>query len=564
MATPETTGGGRDARRWLVTLAARERRSLGLAVVAGVVATLATIAQLGLLAWVVSALLVEGAALGALLPALGAMALLLAVRALALYAQERLGQRASLRIRAAVRSELFDQLARLGPGWLSGRHSASLASQLVEQVESLDGYFARFRPQLMLSVIGPALILGVALWLDWLAALFLLLAAPLIPLFMALVGMGAERLNRDQFEAVARLSGHFIDRVRAITTLQLFGHTRAATLEVHAAADDYRRRSMRTLRLAFLSSAVLEFFASVAIAVVAIYVGFGLLGYITYGPSPELTLFSGLLVLLLAPEFFQPLRTLAQHYHDRAAALGAADGLMALLAERPDPVRHDRPEAPADPEVLVELAGAEVTRPGRGQVLAPCDLRLARGEVVALIGPSGSGKSTLLQLLAGFVGPGAGERRLAPGLALAWMDQRPLLIQGSLADNLRLAAPDASAEAMAQALERAGLVELLARLPAGLETPLGERGAGLSGGQAQRLALARIFLVEAPLVLLDEPTASLDADTEAVVISALEALAAQGRTLVIATHHPALIAMASRRLRFDAGRLTEVHHDASP
>ncbi|WP_299312472.1 thiol reductant ABC exporter subunit CydD [uncultured Halomonas sp.] len=564
MATPETTGGGRDARRWLVTLAARERRSLGLAVVAGVVATLATIAQLGLLAWVVSALLVEGAALGALLPALGAMALLLAVRALALYAQERLGQRASLRIRAAVRSELFDQLARLGPGWLSGRHSASLASQLVEQVEALDGYFARFRPQLMLSVIGPALILGVALWLDWLAALFLLLAAPLIPLFMALVGMGAERLNRDQFEAVARLSGHFIDRVRAITTLQLFGHTRAATREVHAAADDYRRRSMRTLRLAFLSSAVLEFFASVAIAVVAIYVGFGLLGYITYGPSPELTLFSGLLVLLLAPEFFQPLRTLAQHYHDRAAALGAADGLMALLAERPDPVRHDRPEAPADPEVLVELAGAEVTRPGRGQVLAPCDLRLARGEVVALIGPSGSGKSTLLQLLAGFVGPGAGERHLAPGLALAWMDQRPLLIQGSLADNLRLAAPDASAEAMAEALARAGLGELLARLPEGLETPLGERGAGLSGGQAQRLALARIFLVEAPLVLLDEPTASLDADTEAVVIGALEALAAQGRTLVIATHHPALITMASRRLRFDAGRLTEVQHDASP
>lgn len=563
MANPETTGGGRDARRWLVKLAARERRSLRLAVAAGTLATLATIAQLGLLAWVVSALLVEGASLQAQLPALGAMALLLAVRAVALYAQERLGQAASLAIRSRVRGELLDHLARLGPGWLSGRHSASLASQLVEQVEALDGYFARFRPQLVLSVLSPALILGVALWLDWLAALFLLLSAPLIPLFMALVGMGAEHLNREQFESVARLSGHFIDRVRAITTLQLFGHVRAATGEVRAAADDYRRHSMRTLRIAFLSSAVLEFFASVAIAVMAIYVGFGLLGYITYGPSPELTLFSGLLVLLLAPEFFQPLRTLAQHYHDRAAALGAADGLMALLDERPAPVRRRRAEAPRDPAALVELAGAEVTRAGRGQVLGPVDLRLTRGEVVALIGPSGSGKSTLLQLLAGFVGSEGGGRRLAPGLSLAWMDQRPLLVQGSLADNLRLAAPDASVQAMAEALCRAGLGELLARLPEGLETPLGERGSGLSGGQAQRLALARIFLVEAPLVLLDEPTASLDADTEAAVIDALKALAAQGRTLVVATHHPALIAMASRRLRLIDGRLEDAAHEGA-
>ncbi|QTF91237.1 ATP-binding cassette domain-containing protein, partial [Halomonas sp. BM-2019] len=296
------------------------------------------------------------------------------------------------------------------------------------------------------------------------------------------------------------------------------------------------------------------------IAVVAIYVGFGLLGYITYGPSPELTLFSGLLVLLLAPEFFQPLRTLSQHYHDRAAALGAADGLLALLEATPDPVRGTRPPSPLAPEALAELAAAGVTHPGRGRVLGPLDLRLGPGEVVALTGPSGAGKSTLLQLLAGFVGPGEGERRLAEGLTVAWMDQRPLLIQGSLADNLRLAAPEASAQAMQEALAMAGLGELLARLPENLETPLGERGAGLSGGQAQRLALARVFLSRAPLVLLDEPTASLDADAEARVVAALAALAEAGRTLVIATHHPALIAMATRRLVIDAGRVREVIH----
>ncbi|WP_302138556.1 thiol reductant ABC exporter subunit CydD [Halomonas alkalicola] len=560
MAAPDTTGGGRDVRRWLNGLAARERRRLGLAVVAGVIATLATLGQLALLAWVVSQLLVERASPASQLPAIAAMAGLLLLRALALFGQEQLGQAASLAIRSRVRGELLDHLARLGPGWLAGRHSAALASQLVEQVEALDGYVARFRPALALSVLSPLLVLAVALSLDWLAALFLLLAAPLIPLFMALVGMGAERLNREQFEAVARLSGHFIDRVRAISTLQLFGRARGATAEVHAAADDYRRRSMRTLRVAFLSSAVLEFFASVAIAVVAIYVGFGLLGYITYGPSPELTLFSGLLVLLLAPEFFQPLRTLAQHYHDRAAALGAADGLLAILAEAPDPHRGIAPPSTNSPDALLELDGAGVTRPGRGRVLGPVDLRLAAGEVVALTGPSGSGKSTLLQLLAGFVGPEAGERRLAAGTTFAWMDQRPLLIQGSLADNLRLAAPAASREAMQAALDRAGLGALVAALPGGLDTSIGERGVGLSGGQAQRLALTRVFLSGAPLVLLDEPTASLDAETEARVVVALEALAREGRTLVIATHHPALIAMAGRRLAIEAGRVMEVPH----
>ncbi|WP_373182873.1 thiol reductant ABC exporter subunit CydD [Halomonas campaniensis] len=560
MSHEEKGGAGRAPRRWLAHRARGERRRLGLAVLAGVLAGIATLGQLALLAWVVSRLVVDRAPLAEAMPALAGMALLLVLRSLALHAQETLGQAASLRLRRAVRGELLDHLARLGPVRLASRHSASLASQLVEQVEALDGYFARFRPQLVLSVLNPLAVLLLVLWLDWLAALFLLLAAPLIPLFMALVGMGAERLNRDQFAAVARLSGHFIDRVRGITTLQLFGRTAAATGEVHAAADDYRRRSMRTLRVAFLSSAVLEFFSAVAIAVVAIYVGFGLLGYITYGPSPELTLFSGLLVLLLAPEFFQPLRTLSQHYHDRAAALGATEGLLGLLEETPDPVRVEAAPVAA-PGALVELKAACVSHPGRGRVLGPLSLRLAPGEVLVVTGPSGAGKSTLLQLLAGFAGPGEGERCVADGLSFAWMDQRPLLVQGTLSDNLRLAAPEACPERMRRALLRAGLGELLLQLADELETRLGERGVGLSGGQAQRLALARVFLSRAPLVLLDEPTASLDAESEARVVEALAELAREGRTLVIATHHPALMALATRHLTLDAGP-TEEGNDA--
>jgi len=542
-----------DASRWLAAHAAAERVRLGLAVAAGMAATLATLGQLALLARFVSELLVAEVPVVDLAPLALGMLGLLGVRSLALFSQERLGVAASLALRHRVRAELLDHLARLGPAGLAARHSASLASQLVEQVEALDGYVARYRPQRLLAVIQPLLVLTVVAWLDWLAALFLVLSAPLIPLFMALVGMGAERLNREQFEAVSRLSGHFIDRVRAVSTLQLFGRTRQATDEVHAAADDYRRRSLRTLRVAFLSSAVLEFFASVAIAVVAIYVGFGLLGYIGYGPSPELTLYSGLLVLLLAPEFFQPLRVLSQHYHDRAAALGAADGLVALLDADVEALRGVSEETdPAPTGELVRLEGACVDYPGRGRVLGPLDLTLVPGEVVAVTAPSGGGKSTLLQLLAGFLGPGEGRRRTAPGLTFAWMDQRPLLIQGSLADNLRLAAPEADDARLVAALQHAGLGELLARLPEGLATGVGERGAGLSGGQAQRLALARIFLSDAPLVMLDEPTASLDAETEAWVIAALGELAEQGRCLVIATHHPALMALADRRLALDA------------
>lgn len=361
--------GKRTPRGWLAAHGAKQQGRLALAWLGGVAAGAATVAQLAWLAWIISRLLVDGAELASLSRAFLAIVSLLLVRALAQWGQEVAGQQASLRIRHAVRRELLAHLAALGPVRAGERHSASLASQLVEQVEALDGYFARFLPQLRLAVAIPLLILAVVFWLDWLAALFLLLSAPLIPLFMALVGMGAERLNRDQFAAVSRLAGHFLDRVRGIATLQLFHRTREATADVHLAADHYRRLSMRTLRVAFLSSAVLEFFASVAIAVVAIYVGFGLLGYIDYGPSEALTLFSGLLVLLLAPEFFQPLRTLAQHYHDRAAALGAADGLLAFLNETP----RANPAAAvtlAAPGPLLRLSEITLEHPGRGACLA--------------------------------------------------------------------------------------------------------------------------------------------------------------------------------------------------
>lgn len=541
------------SRRWLALHATGQRGWLVLSATAGVVVGLLTVMQMLLLAWIVSRLLVRGDTLGELVSVFVTLLLVLLFRAVCQWAQESAGLEASLRIRQRVRAELLDHLVAMGPVRVGAHHSAAVASQLVEQVEALDGYFARFLPQLWLSVAIPLLILLVVFWLDWLAALFLLFSAPLIPLFMALVGMGAERLNRDQFVAVSRLSGHFLDRVRGIATLQLFSYTAHATQEVHAAADRYRRLSMRTLRVAFLSSAVLEFFASVAIAAVAIYVGFALLGYFNFGPAQELTLFSGLLVLLLAPEFFQPLRTLAQHYHDRAAALGAADEMVQLLSE---PVRTGQSEQSVESgTALVSLRKVTLEHPRRGRVLGPLNVTVQSGETLVVTGPSGVGKSSLLQLLAGFVVPDQGERQLRCGVQFAWMGQHPPLFQGTLAENLRLAAPQASEAELWQALERAEIRQLVEGLPKGLDTPIGERGVGLSGGQAQRLALARVFLSKAELVLLDEPTVSLDEATEAQVIRSLQRLVEEGRTLVIATHHTAVMAMASRQLALQDSRL---------
>lgn len=549
-----------DHARWLNGLIGPARAWLWVAAGAGLLTGALIIAQAGLIAAIVHGAIAEQRSLDQLAPLLLALVAVAIARAGGHWLQQAAGIAASADIRERLRARIVERIGALGPVRLAASHSAGIASRALEQVDAVDGYFARYRPQRIVAVGIPAAILITAFTQDWIVALLLLLAAPLIPLFMAIVGMGAEHLNRQQFETVTRLAGHFLDRVRGLSTLRLFGRAEAAIDEVQAVADTYRQRTMRTLRVAFLSSAVLEFFASVAIATVAIYVGFGLLGYIEFGNAPELTLFSGLFVLLLAPDYFQPLRTLAQHYHDRAAALGAADGLRELL-EQPGPATPPADHAGTDDRTgHIEIRDLAFAHDERETLFHNLALTVTAGERIALVGPSGCGKSTLLQLLAGFMAPDAGTIAIdgrAPGTAgpVAWVGQRPFVIAASIRANIALADPDAAPAAIERAAEQAGVMAFARDLPQGLETMLGENGTGLSGGQAQRVALARAFLAPAPLLLLDEPTAHLDAAAEAAVLTALRQLATTQRTLVIASHHPSVRTMVDRVLTIEGGRL---------
>ncbi|WP_297794274.1 thiol reductant ABC exporter subunit CydD [uncultured Marinobacter sp.] len=547
-------------RQWLSQLARGNRLWIRSTVAAGIVAGIATILQMVFLARIIHLGVIGEVPVADLTPLFLWLILAIITRAMAQGFQTRLAARCSEQVRRDARRQIHKHWQATGPVALGQSSAGTLAREWIDHVEALHGYFARFLPQMMLSVVVPLLILVLVFWLDWLAGVFLLLSAPLIPLFMALVGMGAEKLNQQHFETISRLSGQFLDKVRGLTTLQLFGQTTGATELIRKRSDHYRCITMKTLRVAFLSSAVLEFFASVAIAVIAIYIGFGLLGYITYGPSEELTLYSGLLILLLAPEFFQPLRTLSQHYHDRAAALGAGAEILERLTTPVDSHRQ-LPEIADSGSArdVIELDSVSVAFRANQDVLRDVSLVVAKGEVIALAGPSGGGKSTLLHLLAGFMSPDGGSIQLfgePPGsFHFGWLGQKGFLVQGTWADNLRLTTPDASDIAIDTALRNVGLGPLLDSRLEGICSPVSEDGQGLSGGQARRLSLARIFLADYDLILLDEPTAGLDSDSEVFVLEALHKLALAGKTLIFSTHHHALFALANRVLLVSGGEV---------
>lgn len=537
------------------------------------VEALSIIIQAGLLAWIVSRLLIDGASLADLWPPLLGLLAAWLLRAGTQMLRGQLSAGASSRTRSELRRALFDRLAAAGPLYRGPRGTGQLGTSLIEQVDLLDPFYSRYLPQTSSAMLIPAVILIAVFMADWLAGLLLLFTAPLIPGFMIIIGIGAKQISQRQQEALGRLSGVFFDRLQGLDTLKRFGAEQRELEHMRSFSDQFRVRTMQVLRVAFLSSAVLEFFSAVAIAVLAIYIGLGLLGMVELAGAASLTLFKGLFILVLAPEFFNPLRTLASYWHDRAGALAAAHTLRELLEA---PVARVEPAVPAAAvpkrPCAIRIEGLHKQFPGRPAVLRGVDLEVAPGEKLVISGPSGCGKSTLLSLIAGFGEPDAGSI-LIDGTAVGqytraqlaelrgYLGQRPLLLPESVEHNIRYGDEDADEAALQQALALSGVAAFLDRLPQGLATPLGESGHGISGGQARRVALARVVLKPRPLLLLDEPTASLDGQAEQDFWRALDHVLSERPMTVVCTSHSAQAeAWADRVVRLHLGQIEESSH----
>jgi ATP-binding cassette, subfamily C, bacterial CydD len=546
--------------RRLLRHARAARGYLAVVVVLGLVLTALVLAQAGLLARALA-----GAAPGvgavALWPVLVSLLAVVLARSVAVYGGEVAALRASASVKSQLRRRLAAQVLRLGPAWLGGQRTGEIATLATRGLDALDPYFARYLPQLVLACLVPlAVAVRVAL-ADWISALIIVVTLPLIPVFTVLVGLPARARARRQWLLLARLGGHFLDVVEGLTTLKVFGRARPQAEVIGRVTDEHRTATMSVLRVAFLSALVLELTAALATALVAVEVGLRLLGgHIGYEAA--------LLVLLLTPEAFLPLRAVAMHFHASMEGMAAAGRVCDLLDIKPSRTGA-APRASAAVDLgrqAITLDGVCLSYPGRDRpALDGVSLTIAPGERIAVAGASGAGKSSLLALLLRFVEPSDG-RIEAGGLSLdsiamdawrrqiAWVPQHPALMSGSVAANIALGQAGASRDAIAFAAGLAGADGFIRALPHGYDTPLGERGLRLSAGQRQRIALARAFLRDAPLLLLDEPAAHLDPVTAGQMLAAVERLMA-GRTAILVSHGVRWPGGADRTLTLDGGRV---------
>jgi ATP-binding cassette subfamily C protein CydD len=558
--TPTQTDIRPRPEAWLLGQARAGRGELiatvGYALGAGILIVL----QARLLALACQQLVMERTGIGPLLPLAGGVAALAIARGVLLFFSERSAVAAAARVKQRLRGLLYARLQELGPAGLTGEETAPLVEAVTSGVEGLEPYLTRFLPHLALGLLLPLLALAIVFPTEWRSGLVLLFSAPFIPLFMILIGRGSERLNRRQWGRLSRMAGYLLDRVQGLPDLKIFGAARAEAALVARISDAYRQGTMAILRIAFLSALTLEFFATVGTALVAVLVGFRLL-------EGRLSLVDGLFVLLLAPEFYLPLRTLGLSYHSRMQGIAAAERIAPLL-ELPLPAgREGRLAAPLTAPAIA-FEGVSFRYGGERGGISEIDLELPAGSLTVLAGESGSGKTTLMRLLTGLASPEQGRiringvdlARLDPEswrAGLAWVPQKPFFFKGSIRENLLLGCPGQGEQEIRAALENACAAAFIARLPAGLETELGEGGAGLSGGELRRLALARAFLAKAVLVVLDEPTAGLDGENERLVGEALRRLAV-GRTMLLISHREETQALAGRVVLLAVGRLERI------
>jgi ATP-binding cassette subfamily C protein CydD len=540
--------------------------SLFAAVGFGALGGIAVVAQAWLLAHVIARVFLGGATRTQDATPLKLHLGTIACRALLSRAADAAAAHTAAGVKHELRDKVFARLLERGPLAAGRERTGELVTTLTEGIEALDAYIARYLPQLALAALIPLTVAVVVLTRDLLSGVVLLLTAPLIPIFMVLIGRLADVRSRRQWLAMSRLSASFLDTIQGLTTLKVLGRSRAQVATIRRASETFRFASMDVLRIAFLSALVLELVATLSVAVVAVEIALRLL-------HGRLDFEQAFFVLLLAPEFYLPLRRLGADFHAGLAGTTAAQRLFTLL-EAPAPARPAiaTPMPPTPSLELEEVSYAYPGESGRGSAARPAltsvNLLIEPGEKIAVVGPSGAGKSTLARIILRFVEPDSG-RLMADDVpakaidpddwrrAIAWVPQNPHLFADTVAANIRLGRPESDEKEVAAAARHALAEDFIAELPAGYDTSVGERGALLSGGQARRIALARAFLADAPLLILDEPTADLDPRLQAELDVALEDLLT-GRSALIIAHRTPTVMAADRVVVLDSGRVVDV------
>ncbi|MFA0381767.1 heme ABC transporter permease/ATP-binding protein CydD [Vibrio sp. 10N.222.54.A3] len=558
----------RSLNKWLKQQSKLAKRWLMIAISLGVLSSVFLIAQAALLASILHQLIIENVDKSELVGHFAGLALSVVGRAGCTWGREIAGYRCGEQIRVYIRQLILDKLRELGPAYIKGKPAGTWATLLLEQVEDMQDFFSRYLPQMSLSVMIPFIILVVVFPVNWAAGLIFLITAPLVPMFMALVGMKAADANRKNFKALQRLSGHFYDRLQSMTTIRLFDRTNAETEVLKGASEVFRTRTMDVLKIAFLSSAVLEFFTSISIAMTAVYFGFTYIGELNFGHyGAGITLFAGLFILILAPEFYQPLRDLGTFYHAKQQAVGAAESIVEFLETDITKVKSGDTQLDPAQGINIEAQDLKVLSPEGVQLVGPISFALNTRQSTALVGPSGAGKTSLINAILGFM-PYEGSLKIN-GIELldldlaswrktiSWVGQNPLLLHGTIRDNVTLGKHDITDQVVANALEQSFANEFVNEH--GLDYMISDRSGGLSVGQSQRLALARAMIQDGQFWLLDEPTASLDTRSEQLVMKGINSNI-ESRTALLVTHQLAPLQSVDNILVMRDGGLVEQGH----
>lgn len=532
-------------QKWLQTIQPKKAQQLlKLSVFLGVINASLMITQMALIAFFLKHLMLLNSPFEKFQTELVVLLLSFILRGVVIFIRDKVGFAAGSIIKQSIREQLLDKLSKIGAVAISSKAVGSWVVLLLEQVENLHNFYARYLPQKKLSAYVPLLILLVVFPLNWAAGLVLLISLPLLPLFMVLVGKKSAVASQQNIEVLSRLSGAFLDKIKGLETIKLFGQARRQTIEIAKNSEEFRQSTMDVLKIAFLSSAVLEFFTAISIAVLAVYFGFVYLGELHFGGyGAGVSLFVGFFCLMLAPEFYQPLRELGAYYHDQSAALASADSLEKFLNQEIVMLDKDLQNNCDFNDFTIQATDCVILSPFGQEITKNLNFTIKKGDKIALVGKSGSGKTSIVNLLLGFA-PYKGSITIN-GIELrdlnlqkwreqlVWVGQNPKLLNATILDNLRLAKTEATKEEVWQVLEMSNAKEFVENL--GLDYKIADGNLGISGGQAQRLAIARALLSEYQFMLLDEPTASLDKVSQAIIINNLQKIT-QHKTLLMITH----------------------------